>query len=124
MLIMNKKIAILSLLIISAGLSSTALAYMGKQGPNTESINFDEAIHEQLTNAIENRDYNEWIKIRTENNLPMKGRIFQMINEDNFDTFAKMHEARLAGNVELVNQYRTELGLETGRMSRQHCNIN
>ncbi len=116
---MNKKIAILSLLIISAGLSSTALAYMSEPG---NSIN--ETVHEQLINAINNRDYNEWLRIREENNLPTRGRIFQVINEDNFDTFAKMHDAMTSGNTELANQYRAELGLGlrngNGRMLRVH----
>ena len=91
-------------------------AYQGD--PTTVGPNFDPKIHEQVEAAIGASDYDAWISIRTANDLPMNGKIFQVINEDNFDVFAEMHEAREADDIERADELRAELGLGQGRMNR------
>lgn len=114
---MEKKIIGLFAIITLALVGITGvIAYRGDfsvKGPN-----YNEEIHEQLETAIENRDYNTWIAIREDNNLPIKGKIFQVINEDNFDMFVRLHEANQNGDTETANTIRTELGLGQGRMNR------
>jgi hypothetical protein len=114
---MEKKIiglfAIITLAL--AGITGV-MAYRGDfsvKGPN-----YNEEIHEQLETAIENNNYGEWIRIREENNLPTNGRIFQILNQDNFHKFVQLHEANQNGDTETVNEIRTELGLGQGRMNR------
>ncbi len=80
--------------------------------------NYDEEIHEQLESAIENGDYSEWLKIREENNLPMRGKIFQAINEENFHLYQQLHEAVENGDTETVSGIREQLGLGLGKMKK------
>jgi len=114
---MEKKIiglfAVFTLAILGIG---GVMAYRGDfsvKGPN-----YNENIHEQLETAIENRNYNTWIAIREENDLPIRGKIFQVINEDNFDMFVRLHEANQNGDTETANEIRAELGLGQGRPNR------
>lgn len=100
-------IAVLSLTLIVA-----AFAY----GPKTDAPHYDEDVHSQLEAALESRDYDTWIWIRQENNLPTHGRMFQMIEENPelFDRYAEMHEANEAGDYELAAKIRAEMGLGQG----------
>lgn len=93
-----------------------ACAYRGDasvQGPN-----YNEEVHEQLEGAIESGDYDAWVQIREENNLPMRGRMFQVINEDNFYLYKELHDANVAGDTERANEIKAELGLGQGMMKR------
>ena len=114
---MEKKIIGLFVIITLALAGITGvIAYRGDfsvKGPN-----YNEEIHEQLETTIENNDYNEWMRIREENNLPIRGRIFQVLNEENFHMFAQLHEANQNGDTETTNNIRAELGLGQGRMNR------
>lgn len=89
-------------------------AYNGSA--NMNAIKYDLDVHEQMETAIENGDYDTWIKIRQENNLPMNGRMFQAINKDNFLKYKELHDANLAGDFEKANSIRNELGLGQGMM--------
>lgn len=122
---MDKRlIAMFSLLAIAgiAAMTATeAMAYMGD--PAARGPMFNEEIHAQLQQAIEDRDYETWKGILEENNLPMMGRMFQSVNEENFEQFAQMHEAMQSGDFETANQIREELGvgMEHRHMARfQH----
>lgn len=98
-------------LMLLIGLASlvSVLAYRGD--PNVKGPNYNEEVHEQLEAAIESGDYNAWIAIRKENNLPMNGRIFQVINADNFDKYKELHNAMQSGDYDTANTIRAELGL-------------
>jgi len=113
---MDKKlITVFSLLAVAgiAALGATeAMAYMGD--PSVKGPNYNEEIHTQMQEAIENRDYESWIQIREENNLPMKGKMFQVMNEENFEQFVQLKEAMINGDDELANQIREELGVGMG----------
>ncbi len=107
--------AVMALFVISI-LSLSVFAYRGN--PLEKGPNYNEEVHQQLQAALEAKDYEAWIKIREENNLPMKGRIFQVINADNFDKFVELHNAMLSGDTETANRIRAELGLGQGQMKR------
>ena len=106
----------LGVLAISGGLVGMASAYQGD--PTVQGPYYDPAIHEDLQNAIENGDYVAWMNIRTENNLPTRGRVFSVINQDNFNLFQELHEANLNGDYDRAQEIRQELGLGIGSQYR------
>jgi hypothetical protein len=110
---MDKRlIGVFSLLAIAgiAAMTATqAMAFMGD--PAARGPMFNEEINAQLQQAIEDRDYESWKSIMEENNLPMNGEMFQVINEENFEQFAQMHEAMQNGDFDTANQIREELGI-------------
>jgi hypothetical protein len=62
--------------------------------------------HALMQDAFTARDYDAWKALMTD-----KGRVTQVVTEDNFDTFVEMHTAKLAGDDEKAQKLRTELGL-------------
>ena len=111
---MNKKLLTIVSLALGAGVLFTTvsgtLAYRGD--PNTQGSNCTAERHEAMTEAFENKDYNAWSQL-----MQGKGRVTQVVNEDNFARFAEMHQLRLEGKTDEANQIRTELGLGLGNGS-------
>jgi Spy/CpxP family protein refolding chaperone len=62
--------------------------------------------HEEIEQALENGDYASWKELRGD-----RGRISQVVTEQNFSTFVAMHEAMEAGDTAKANELRAELGL-------------
>lgn len=90
-------------------------AYRGDvsvQGPN-----YSEERHQAMTNAFENNDYEAW-----KTQMAGRGRVIEVINEENFPRFAEAHRLSLAGQTEEAMAIREELGLGmhngSGRMSQ------
>jgi hypothetical protein len=111
---MNKTSVGAFVVILVIGIVSLAgvIAYQGS--PLTQGPRYDSAVHEQLEAAMAAGDYDAWLRIRQENNLPMKGRVFQVVNKDNFDRYVAMHNANLAGDSATADAIRAELGLGQG----------
>lgn len=84
-------------------------------GAKEQGANYNAQAHEQLESAIEARDYDAWLKVRQEYSLPMRGKVFQVINKDNFGLYADLHAANEAGDLERAAAIRTELGVGVGR---------
>jgi hypothetical protein len=120
---MNKTIFFGLGLLFVIGLASLASVFAYKGDPTIQGPNYDADVHEQLEAAIESGDYDAWIVIRQENNLPMNGKIFQVINEDNFDKYTALHEAMEDGDYESANAIKAELGLGQGMMKRGNGNV-
>jgi hypothetical protein len=91
-------------------------AYRGN--PDVEGPNYNEEVHTQLEAAMDADDYDAWLKIRQDNNLPMNGRMFRVVNKDNFGKYVEMHDAQLSGDTETADAIRAELGLGQGMMKR------
>lgn len=89
-----------------------------KGNSNMRGPNFDEEVHAQLDAALAAGDYDLWVSIRHENNLPMKGKIFSVITAENFDMYVQLHNANRAGDVESVNEIRSALGLGQGMLKK------
>lgn len=81
-----------------------ANAYRGD--PNVQGPNYSPERHASMTQAFENEDYNEW-----KNQMQGKGRVTEVVNEENFARFAQAHKFAQEGNIEAANQIRQELGL-------------
>jgi hypothetical protein len=114
---MANKILTIFVVVFVIGVISLIGVYAYKGNPAVNGPNYSEAVHDQLEAAIDNGDYDAWIKIRQENNLPMNGRMFQVINKDNFAKYAEMHDAQLSGDIDSANAIRAELGLSQGMMN-------
>jgi hypothetical protein len=120
---MNKTIFFGLGLLFVLGIASLATVFAYRGDPNVQGPNYDADVHEQLEAAIESGDYDAWIAIRQENNLPMNGKIFQVINADNFDKYTELHNAMQSGDYDTANAIRTELGLGQGMMKRGSGNV-
>ncbi|HNU76360.1 MAG TPA: hypothetical protein PKL88_01430 [bacterium] len=105
---MNKKfIALGSVGLLFGGLmlfTNKASAYKGD--PTIKGPNYTEERHEEMTKAFENNDYNAW-----KNLMSGRGRVLQVINEENFARFAEARRLALEGKTEEAAKIRQELGL-------------
>ncbi len=105
---MNKKTMLLGA--VALGLGGLAVspklveAYQGD--PSVRGPNCTAERHEAMTQAFENNDYNAW-----EEQMQGRGRVTEVVNEDNFARFAEAHRLALEGNVDEANQIRQEFGL-------------
>lgn len=104
----NKTVVISAALVavILAGAYSFSSAYRGddtQKGPN-----YTEERHEAMEKAFENTDYNEWKNLMAENS---RGRVMDVVNEDNFARFSEAHRLMEEGRYEEARQIRAELGL-------------
>lgn len=82
--------------------ATQADAYRGD--PNVKGPNYTEERHEAMQEAFANKDYNAWKELMTS-----RGRVTQVINEQNFAKFAEMQQLRLEGKD--VTELQKELGL-------------
>ena len=105
---MNKKIIALSSAIVAIGglalFPGKVLAYRGD--PSVQGPNYSEERHLEMTTAFENKDYEAW-----KNLMNGRGRVTQVVNEQNFNRFAEAHQLALEGKLDEANQIREELGL-------------
>ncbi len=80
------------------------MAYQGD--PSVKGPNYSTERHEAMEEAFENEDYDAW-----KNLMEGKGRVTEVINEDNFAKFAKAHELMEQGDITEAQEIRQELGL-------------
>jgi len=59
-----------------------------------------------MIKAFESRDYNIWKDL-----MKGKGKVAQVINEDNFARFAEAHQLTQEGKADEAKEIRAELGL-------------
>lgn len=105
---MNKLLILSAVTLSAITLLLTAtpkvLAYRGD--PNVKGPYYSEERHEAMTKAFENKDYQSW-----KNLMQGRGRVSQVINEQNFARFTEMHQLMLEGKNDEANKIRAELGL-------------
>ena len=105
---MNKRMFVLSL----AGVAVTALAIAApsalayKGDPSVQGPNYTAERHETMTKAFANKDYSAW-----KNLMAGKGRVTQVVTQENFAKFAEAHNLAAAGKMTEATAIRTELGL-------------
>lgn len=99
-----------ALVLVATGASIfTASAYRGdfsKTGPN-----FDPERHAKMEEAFNSNDYQAWKDL-----MQGRGRVSEIINENNFARFAEMHKLMKAGDTQKADEIRKELGLGQGKM--------
>jgi hypothetical protein len=92
----NILLGIFAIFIVSIASLGTVLAY--RANPDVVGPNYTSEVHGQLEVVMNTGDYDAWVQLRKDNNVPIQGRMFQVINIDNFDKYVEMHEANLAGD--------------------------
>jgi hypothetical protein len=88
-------------------ISQAALAYRGN--PDQTGPNYSPERHAEMQKAFENKDYNAW-----KEQMNGRGKVTQVVNEQNFARFAEMRKLMLEKNFDEANKIRTELGLGQG----------
>jgi hypothetical protein len=104
-----KKISILTLSIAVVALGLMAFAnssYAYKGDPAVKGPNYTVERETAMEKAFDNNDYNAWKNLMQE-----RGRVTQVINQNNFAQFAKAHKLAEEGKIAEANQIRTDLGL-------------
>jgi hypothetical protein len=105
---MNKKTIFLGVAaLVLTGMAfypSMVEAYQGE--PGVQGPNCDPERHEAMLSAFENNDYNSW-----KEQMQGRGRVADLVTEDNFGRFAEAHRLALEGDTEGAAQIREELGL-------------
>ena len=105
---MNKKTMLIGAMALVLGglvmFPGLVKAYRGD--PNIQGPNCTAERHEAMTQAFENNDYNAW-----KERMHGKGRVTQVVNEDNFARFAEAHRLASEGKTDEANEIRQELGL-------------
>jgi len=96
----------LAVVMVGAFAVSSATAYQGdysKQGPS-----YSPERHAAMTEAMDNNNYSVWSELMED-----RGRITQVINEDNFVQFAEARRLGQDGDVVGADTIRQELGIKT-----------
>jgi len=105
---MNKTIIALSIATVVLGgvfaFPKVAEAYRGD--PAVKGPYYTAERHEAMEKAFETKDYNTW-----KNLMQGKGRVTQVVNQNNFAKFAQAHELAEAGKTQEASAIRAELGL-------------
>jgi hypothetical protein len=107
-----KKISIISLSIAVAVLglmTFTTSSYAYRGDPSVNGPYHTEEREIAMNKAFDNNDYNAW-----KNLMQKKGRVTQVINQNNFAQFAKAHKLAADGKIAEANQIRKDLGLGLG----------
>lgn len=67
--------------------------------------------HEAMEEALEANSFEAWTEFIAESDDWGRGRLSEVVTEENFPKFVEMHEAIEAGEYEKAKEIRTELGL-------------
>ena len=104
----NKNIMVIAILAILC--FSAVLGYQGNMELKRE--NYNEERHEIMQEIFENSDYEAWKE-------QMQGRnIVNKINEENFEIFLELRDARKNNNFEKVEMLREVLNLNQQKKGR------
>lgn len=79
-------------------------AYRGD--PAMEGPNYSTERHDQMEQALETNDYQTWKEL-----MGNRGRVAEVITEDNFPQFVKAHQLSEEGKIGEAQELRQALGL-------------
>ncbi len=108
---MNKKkiaLSITALVLAGSVLAPAVQAYRGEVG--LPGPNCTPERQELMLQAFDNNDYNAW-----KEQMQGKGRVTQVVNQDNFSRFAEAHKLAQEGKTDEAKAIRAELGLDQGQ---------
>ncbi len=105
---MNKTSILLGLSALVIGgaafIPQSVLAYRGD--PTVKGPNYTQERHTAMEKAFENKDYNAWKTL-----MAGRGRVSQVINEQNFAQFSQAHVLMEQGKTAEANKILAQLGL-------------
>lgn len=107
-----KKIAMAVGSILSIGLIATSAVSAYRGDPNEQGPNYDADLHQLKVEAFEASDYEVWKDLMEQSGA--RGRVLEVVNEENFNIFVEAHNAALEGDFEKAAELRAELGLNNG----------
>ena len=90
------------------GMVSVTAAYQGESANKPQDC--DSERHEAMEQAFANHDYESWKEL-----MAGKGRVTEVVNQNNFAEFARSHERLEAGDEAAVREIRQSLGLGLGQ---------
>ena len=96
-------------LVLGLGVSGSAFAFQGdftRNGPN-----YTPDFEAQITEVMSNKDYDGWKELMDKK--VGKGRVGEVINENNFSKFAEAWKLAREGKIKEANAIRRELSLRT-----------
>ena len=96
------------------GLVFAGFAVADAENPDKKGPRINSEVHDQLIAAVESGNYSEWVQVFEDNDLPMQGKMFSAISEDNFHLLTELHEARAAQDFERAKEIHEELGIGKG----------
>jgi hypothetical protein len=107
---MNKKLILggIAAAVLSLGIVGAAWAYQGdsaKKGPN-----YTPEREAQMSEIMNKGDYAGWKEL-----MAGRGRVSQVVNQDNFSKFAEAWKLEQAGKTAEADTIRQELGLGNGK---------
>jgi hypothetical protein len=108
---------------ISGTMTNSASAYRGD--PAVQGPSYTAERHALMEKAFETNDYTAWKAL-----MANKGRVTQVINQDNFAKFAQAHSLAVKGDLTGAKEIRQELGLGlkngsgTGMRNNQNKGMN
>jgi hypothetical protein len=104
-------VAVLTMGVLGMGMQ-VASAYQGD--PTVTGPNYSADRHEAMEQAFADGDYEAWKEL-----MDGKGRVAEMVTDENFDEFARAHELAETGDLEGAQEIRQELGLSQGQRHSQ-----
>lgn len=99
---------IAALLLGVLGVGTVASAYQGD--PTVQGPHYSLERHEAMQKAFEEINFSEWKEL-----MAGRGRVVEVITEDNFGQFVRAHNLSQAGDVEGAKEIKYELGLGRGQ---------
>ncbi|MBW6441949.1 hypothetical protein K0B04_03560 [Patescibacteria group bacterium] len=105
---MNKKIIALgsTALLIGAIVTIPTKVFAYRGDASVKGPDCTEERHEEMISAFENSDYHSWKEL-----MNGRGKVTEIVNEENFSRFAEAHKLALEGKTEEAEKIRQELGL-------------
>ncbi len=97
---------------------NSAFAYRGN--PDEKGPNYTPERHALMQEAFNNNDYNSWKELMAERG---NVRVVEVINEENFESFAKIRSLMIEGKIEEAKLLRQELGLGQQNGPRRAKNL-
>ena len=92
--------------IVGGGLIAPGLVEAYRGDPTIQGPNYSVERHTAMTEAFANQDYQSW-----QEQMQGKGRVSEIVTEENFARFAEAHRLAQEGKLEEARQIRQELGL-------------
>jgi len=99
--------AALVALIAVVGIAGASYAYQGN--PEVQGPNYSPERHKAMETSLEEGNYRAWEELMGD-----RGRVAEVVTEENFAKFAQAHKLVEQGDLEGAREIREELGLNQG----------
>lgn len=103
---------VVALLLGVLGVGTVASAYQGD--PTVQGPHYSLERHEAMQKALEDINFSDWKEL-----MAGRGRVAEVITEDNFAQFVHAHNLAQAGDLEGAKEIKYELGLGQGQRRGQ-----